>query len=309
MTLQQLEYIIALDEYGNFTRAADACGVTQPTLSTMIQRLETELGITIFDRTRQPIATTEIGEDIIAQAKVVLGEAGKMEDIVREKSIDLMGTLNISFLPTIAPFLLPILLPKMRQALGGLKINIKELKTNDAYDDLLRRNIDMAVVASEPENDAFRSRLLYYEEFLGYIPPSNKLFHEPLLHSSAISIDELWLLSEGHCFRSQLERFCKLKEESEAAISYAEGSLMGFMHMVEEGEGMTFIPSLAKRYLSEEQSKMVKTFALPRPIRGIYLVCHKDYIRYTLLKKVEETIKATVPQEMLTIAAGQKIAK
>lgn len=309
MTLQQLEYIIALEEYGNFTRAADACGVTQPTISTMIQRLEAELGVAIFDRTRQPVVATDVGENIIAQAKVVLGEASKMDALVQEQYATLQGELNIAFLPTIAPFLLPKLLPSWKKAFNGLTINIKELKTQVAYDKLLRRELDVAVVASEPESDALRSRVLYYEEFLGYIPPSNKLYQEPLLHSGEISVDELWLLSEGHCFRTQLEHFCKLKEESHAAISYAEGSLMGFMHMVEEGEGITFIPSLAKAYLSEEQLKMVRTFTIPRPIRAIQLVWHKDYVRHTLLNKLEETIKRAVPKEMLTIAPGQKLAK
>lgn len=307
MTLQQLEYIIALNEYGNFTRAADACGVTQPTLSTMIQRLEADLGVTIFDRSRQPVCPTDIGEEIIAQARVILGEAGKMQDLVEEQSTSMTGELDIAFLPTIAPFLLPKLLPRWRKTFSGLKINIKEMKTRDAYDNLLRREIDVAVVASKPEHETLRSRPLYYEEFLGYIPSNNKLFNEPLLHSNDISIEDLWLLSEGHCFRTQLERFCKLKKESRASISYAEGSLMGFMHIVEEGEGMTFIPGLARLYLSPEQQKMVKSFALPRPIRGIHLVWHKDYIRHTLLKKLEESIKETVPKEMLTIAPGQKL--
>ena len=309
MTLQQLEYIIALQEYGNFTRAADACGVTQPTISTMIQRLEAELGVAIFDRTRQPVVATDVGENIIAQAKVVLGEASKMDALVQEQYATLQGELNIAFLPTIAPFLIPKLLPSWKKTFNGLTINIKELKTQVAYDKLLRRELDVAVVASEPESDALRSRVLYYEEFLGYIPPSNKLYKEPLLHSGEISVDELWLLSEGHCFRTQLENFCKLKEESHAAISYAEGSLMGFMHMVEEGEGITFIPSLAKAYLSEEQLKMVRSFTIPRPIRAIQLVWHKDYVRHTLLNKLEETIKRAVPKEMLTIAPGQKLAK
>lgn len=309
MTLQQLEYIIALDEYGNFTRAADACCVTQPTISTMIQRLEVELGVTIFDRTRQPIVPTEVGENIIAQAKVVLGEASKMDALVQEQYSALSGELNISLLPTIAPFLLPKLLPNWKKAFSGLKINIKEYKTQVAYDKLLRRELDVAIVASTPESDALRSRELYFEEFLGYIPPSNKLYTEKSLRSREINIDELWLLSEGHCFRTQLENFCKLKEERQASISYAEGSLMGFMHMVEEGEGMTFIPSLAQTYLSDEQKKMVRPFAIPRPIRSIQMVWHKDYVRHTLLNKIEETIKKTVPENMLTIVPGQKLAK
>ncbi len=307
MTLQQLEYIIALDEYGNFTRAAEACGVTQPTLSTMIQRLETDLGITIFDRSKQPVIPTEIGENIIAQARVVLGEASKMNALVQEKYSALTGTLRMSLLPTIAPFLVPKLMPELHKNFTDLKISILEKKTAVAYDSLIRREIDVAVVATEPDNDALRYRGLYYEEFLGYVSPQSKMFKEAVVHSSEVPINDLWLLSEGHCFRDQLKQFCKLKKESDAAISYAEGSLLGFMHMVEEGEGMTFIPELALEYLCPEQKKMVKPFAVPHPARAIYLVWHKDYVRFALLKQLAETIRNAVPKHMLSLAPIQKL--
>lgn len=309
MTLQQLEYIIALAEHANFTKAADVCGVKQPTLSTMIHRLEEELGVTLFDRLKRPVETTDIGEEIVAQARVVLGEAGKITDMVQEEFHAMSGTLSIALLPTIAPFLLPLLLPSLQGAFKGVSLEIKELKTSICLEALLQRELDLAIIASEPENPLLRSRPLFYEEFLGYVSRNIKSFDKPLLHSSDVMPEDLWLLDEGHCFRDQLVRFCKLKEQSQQNISYGEGSIFGFMHMVEAGHGLTFIPQLAKRYLSSEQLKLVRPFAMPRPVRGIYLVWHKDFVRHTILNRVEETVKQSVPQEMLELELGQLLAR
>lgn len=309
MTLQQLEYILALNEHGNFTKAAEACGVTQPTLSTMIQRLEQELAVPLFDRIKQPIEPTDIGRSVIRQARTILGEASKVKEIIDEASQSITGSFTMSFLPTISPFLVPLVLPKMVETFSEAQVNIKEAKTSDTLNALINREIDLAVIATEPEHHMLQSTLLYYEEFIGYVPKGPKYWDNRILHSSDINAEDLWLLDEGHCFRDQLIRFCKLKDEAKHHLSYSKGSLFGFMHLVEKGFGLTIIPHLAVHYLSEEQKQHCRSFAVPRPTRGIYLVWNNDFVRHSIIKKVTEIIQSAVPKEMLELGSEQNLAK
>lgn len=309
MTLQQLEYILSLYEHANFTRAADACGVTQPTLSTMIQRLETELGAPLFDRTRQPVMATELGKCVVEQARMVLSDVSKINDIVNETKHSLEGTFRVSLLPTIAPFLLPLIFPPKGPNFDKISLNIKEFKTARALDALLSRDIDMAIIASEPDNPMLDSRLLFYEEFLGYVSQNSAAYQKKVLHSSDVDPKELFLLNEGHCFRDQLVRFCKLKAKAHDKNSYGEGSLLGFMHIVEAGYGVTFIPQLAEKYLSAEQQKHIRPFATPRPVRGIYLVWHKSFVRYSIIDLITKLVQDAVPKEMLELSSIQMLAK
>ena len=309
MTLQQLEYVVALAEEQHFSKAATRCNVTQPTLSTMVQRLEEELQVELFDRTKHPIKTTALGEQLVKQARRILSEASKISGIVDDTVNSLSGVVNVGILPTIAPYLMPLVLPRWLEQFKSMKINVKELKTKECYAALSRWDIDLAIIASEPESDDFDGSLLYYEEFLGYVSANYKTDMPDKLFSSDIIADKLWLLAEGHCFRDQLLRFCQLSQRSKFPISYKEGSIAGFMHLVESGHGLTFIPALAELYLSSEQKALVKRFAIPRPARAIWLVYRKDYMRERILQAMTQTLRAAVPEEMLTLAREQSLAK
>lgn len=307
MNLQQLEYIVSLAEHQHFGRAAEACGVTQPTLSAMIQKLEDELGVKIFDRSHQPIAPTEIGYHIIFQAKETIRTADQIKAVIEEAKDSLKGTIKLGILPTIAPYLVPKLLPQIKKYLPDLIVNVSELQTSKCEEMLAEGELDMCILATDPVNGEFSEEILYYEEFVGYVSTNEELFKQETIRSSEVKAESLWLLAEGHCFRDQLVKFCQLRTNSKRKFNYREGSLQGFMKLVESGNGITFLPELCSRELKDERKKLLRPFSIPRPTRVVRLVHHKNYVRLGLLKALATALKKAVPESMLTTHAGQSI--
>lgn len=307
MTIQQLEYIIAVDKYRHFAKAAENCGVTQPTLSAMIQKLEDELGVKLFDRHMQPVAPTEIGKKIIRQARIVQEQAAHVKEIVNEEIQSYSGRFRLGVLPTIAPYLLPRFFPQLVEKYPEMDLQVFERKTHEIRTDLLSGALDAGIWASEPDEDWIKGDTLFYEEFYGYVSPTERIYKNEMIRSSEISGEKLWLLDEGHCFRDQLLRFCQLEAVKLNQMAYRLGSLETFMRMVESGQGITFIPELGVEQLGEEQKKLVRPFAIPRPTRPIVLVRHKNFIRNMILELLMKEIRASVPEHLLTLKPTQKL--
>ncbi len=307
MTIQQLEYILAVDQCRHFAKAAEFCRVTQPTLSMMIQKLEDELGIKLFDRSVQPVKPTAAGVKVIAQARSVLHQAALIKDIVKEEEQSLKGAFRLAVLPTIAPYLLPRFLQHLAEQHKELDIRIQEMQTAPTLAALQNGEIDAAIIANEPLESNLEGTLLFYEEFFCYVSKNEAVYRKNLIRTADISDERLWLLDEGHCFRDQLMRFCQREQVKLHQAAYHLGSLETFMHMVESGYGMTFIPELATLQLCPEQKDLVRTFAIPRPTREIYFVTRKDFVRFALSKLLIEHIRESVPKEMLHLKAGQKL--
>lgn len=307
MTIQQLEYILAVDQCRHFAKAAEFCRVTQPTLSMMIQKLEDELGIKLFDRSVQPVKPTAAGVKVIAQARSVLHQAALIKDIVKEEEQSLKGAFRLAVLPTIAPYLLPRFLQHLAEQHKELDIRIQEMQTAPTLAALQNGEIDAAIIANEPLESNLEGTLLFYEEFFCYVSKKEAVYRKNLIRTADISDERLWLLDEGHCFRDQLMRFCQREQVKLHQAAYHLGSLETFMHMVESGYGMTFIPELATLQLCPEQKDLMRTFAIPRPTREIYFVTRKDFVRFALSKLLIEHIRESVPKEMLHLKAGQKL--
>ena len=307
MTTQQLEYILAVDQCRHFAKAAEFCRVTQPTLSMMIQKLEDELGIKLFDRSVQPVKPTAAGVKVIAQARSVLHQAALIKDIVKEEEQSLKGAFRLAVLPTIAPYLLPRFLQHLDEQHKELDIRIQEMQTAPTLAAFQNGEIDAAIIANEPLESNLEGTLLFYEEFFCYVSKKEAVYRKNLIRTADISDERLWLLDEGHCFRDQLMRFCQREQVKLHQAAYHLGSLETFMHMVESGYGMTFIPELATLQLCPEQKDLVRTFAIPRPTREIYFVTRKDFVRFALSKLLIEHIRESVPKEMLHLKAGQKL--
>ncbi len=308
MNIQQLEYVVALDKFRHFANAADHCNVTQPTLSTMISKLEEELGVKIFDRSRQPLMPTAIGATIIEQAQKILYEWKQIPVLVQNESASLEGTIRLGILPTIAPYLLPMMLPVWRKALPKLKIQLSELQTSQCLEQLLTDQIDMAIIASKAETAGIKDDLLYFEEFFAYVSKEEPLFSESLVRSADVDAKRLWLLDEGHCFRDQLLRFCEIKAEFDHQTSYSQGSMESFMRLVEAGEGLTFLPELAVNTLSEVQKSLIRPFAIPRPVREIRLAINEVNVRVNLFNELLRLIQSVVPAKMHKLQVGQFLA-
>jgi LysR family hydrogen peroxide-inducible transcriptional activator len=307
MTIQQLEYVLAVDTHRHFAKAAEHCRVTQPTLSMMIQKLEDELGIKLFDRNVQPVKPTAAGRKVIEQARRVLYQASLIKDIINEEEQSVKGTFRLAILPTIAPYLVPRFFLKLTEKHKDLDIHILEMKTTPTLAALRNGEIDAAIIASQPVEPELQGDILYYEQFFGYVSRNETIFKNDLIRSADVNGERLWLLDEGHCFRDQLMRFCQMEEVRLRQGAYRLGSMETFMRMVESGSGITFIPELAVYQLNKEQKELVRPFAIPKPTREIVLVTRKDFVRYTIAEMLVKSIKESVPKEMLALQAYQRV--
>lgn len=300
MTLQQMEYIVAVYRLRHFAKAAEQCGVTQPTLSAMIQKLEKELGTKIFERSSQQVTPTAIGKLIVEQAWEVLTRANRIKDIVEEQRHSLSGTFRIGILPTIAPYLLPRFFTKMEKENPSTDFQILEMKTAEITKAMQHGEINAAIAVRLDELDTFNQTTLFYEQFIAYVAKNDALFANKNIKTSDLSNEFLWLLDEGHCFRDQLVKFCNLKSATESKSKYSLGSIETFMRMVESGQGVTFIPELALSQLSASQSELVRPFALPIPVREVVLLTPKDFVRQSIAEVIVKSVKENVPQSMLS---------
>ena len=307
MTLQQLEYILAVNQFRHFAKAAEYCRVTQPTLSAMIQKLEEELDTRIFDRSQQPVCPTPVGIHIIEQAQNILVQANRIKNIIEEEKHSLTGTFKLGILPTVAPYLLPRFFPQLMKKYPDLDIRVVEMKTNDIKKALQTGEIDAGIIASLAGMEELQQTPLFYEQFFAYVSREDALFNNEVIRTSDLNGEQLWLLDEGHCFRDQLVRFCQMKSARASQLAYHLGSMETFMRMVESGKGVTFIPELAVLQLGDAQKELVRSFAIPCPTRQVVLLTNKNFIRHTLLEVLVKEIKLSVPKEMLSLKATQAV--
>ena len=301
MTLQQLEYIVAGYRPRHFVKAAGACGVTQPTLSAMIQKLEAELDVKLFERSSQQVMPTAIGKVVVEQAWKVLNRARKLKDIVAEEKKSLTGTFRLGILPTIAPYLLPRFFPRLMRENSSLEIRVVEMKTAYIRRAIDRGEIDAAVMVDTGDLDDYALTTLFYEQFLAYVSPSDQLSAKKSIKTSDLSNELLWLLDEGHCFRDQLVKYCQLKAAKTSQSAYSLGSIETFMRIVENGQGVTFIPELATMQLTPTQKELVRPFAIPIPTREVVMATSKAFVRQSLLNMIVGQIRNSVPEKMLKL--------
>ena len=296
MTLQQLEYIIAVYRLRHFAKAAEHCGVTQPTLSAMVQKLETELGVKLFERSSQQVVPTQVGRLVVEQAWKVVQRAARIKQIVAEQQHAVSGEFRLGILPTIAPYLLPRFFPDFCRKYPEVEIKAVELKTDDIRRELAKGEIDAAIMVNLNDMDNLEFYPLYQERFYVYVSRQDPLFNHKNIKTADLGNKTLWLLDEGHCFRDQLVKFCNLKGARKSKTTYSLGSIETFMRMVEGGMGITFIPELALWQLSDRQMELVRPFALPEPSREIVLVTGKNYLRKTLVNLLVKEICSCLPE-------------
>ncbi|HNP53302.1 MAG TPA: LysR substrate-binding domain-containing protein [Ferruginibacter sp.] len=298
MTLTQLEYVVAVDTHRRFQLAADQCFVTQPTLSMQLQKLEEELGVKIFDRTKQPVIPTEIGAAIIAQARVILKEAGLIHQLVNDQKNIMSGELRIGIIPTLAPYLLPILFKHMRSKYPQLNLIVKETITEEIIQELKQNRLDCALVVTPLKDAAIREDALFYEELFVYVSRKNALYDKKYVLAQDIDPGELWLLEEGHCFRSQILNLCELRKSGDLHFKYETGNIESLRRMVDKSHGITILPELAVMEFSKPQLKLVKKLKEPSPVREVSLATHRDHIKTKLIQTLKEEVLAIIPARM-----------
>lgn len=297
MTLQQLEYIVALDTHRHFTHAAEACHVTQPTLTMQVRKLEEEIGAQLFDRRTQPVRPTDMGEHFIAQARVVLREAGQLMDLVDELEAGLAGAYRIGVIHTLAPYLLPLFLPRFAEGHPDVRLTIDERKTSRILKGLRRGELDVGILVTPVNADDIEEIPLFNEPFLAYLPPGHKLARKKRLQRADIRDQALWVLGEGHCFREQTLSLCdRPSAGGNENLLYESGSIETLKRMVRSGSGMTLVPELS---VCPEDPR-VRRFMDPEPVRQVSLVVRKPFVRRKLLEELSRCIRQAVPRRMLS---------
>jgi LysR family transcriptional regulator, hydrogen peroxide-inducible genes activator len=298
MTLTQLEYIVALDTSRHFVLASEKCFVTQPTLSMQIQKLEEELGVKIFDRTKQPVIPTEIGASIIAQARITIREANTIKQIISDQKDALAGELRIGIIPTLAPYLLPSLYKYVREKYPQINLVIRETITEEVIDELKNNRLDCGIVVTPLNDPSIKEDILFYEELFVYVSKKNLLIDKKYILAREIDPSKLWLLEEGHCFRSQILNLCELRKRSDLHFKYETGNIETLKRMVDKSDGITILPELAVMEFNKAQLKLVKRLKDPTPAREVSLITHRDYLKSKLIKTLREGILFVVPDQM-----------
>ncbi len=300
MTIIQLEYIIAVDTYRHFAKAAEHCFVTQPSLSAQIQKLEEELGVKIFDRTKQPVLPTEPGLQLIEQAKKILAECAVFKEMVDSKKSVLTGELRIGVIPTLAPYLLPLFIQLFATKNPLVKLVINELTTETLLMRLREGRIDVGLLITPLNEKGIKEDVLFYEEMVAYISKKNAAYQKTYVLPADIDPEKLWLLEEGHCFRSQIVNLCELRRQTKEGshFEYEAGSLETLRRMVEINDGVTILPELATIDLDEEQQKSVRHFTTPRPVREVSLITHRDFVKKRLVEALKTAIVASIPEKV-----------
>lgn len=296
MNLQQLEYIVAVDTTRHFERAADACFVTQATLSLMIKKLEQELGIVLFDRSKRPVVPTETGRAIIEQARVILKETQQLKALSKEAKSGTAGDLRIGVIPTVAPYLLPLFLTGFLKRYPAVRLKIVEQTTEHLLRLLSSDKIDVAIMATPLAEKGFAETHLFYEEFKVYVADENRSLKKKYLLAEDIDVNKLWLLEEGHCLRSQVLNLCEIQKRQAIIhhLDYETGSIESLLRITELNGGITIVPELATFHFDKGSKEKLRHFKPPVPVREISLVTYRHFVKKGLLQVLENEITAAV---------------
>lgn len=295
MTITQLQYVLAVAEHKNFTLAAEKCFVTQPTLSMQIQKIEEELKIQIFDRTKKPIQLTDIGQKIVNQAKNIVNEANRIKDIVEQQKGFIGGEFRLGIIPTIMPTLLPMFLNNFIKKYPKVKLIIEELNTDEIILRLKNGHLDAAIAATPLMEEKLKEIVLYYEPFVAYIPEKHKIADKEEIEVSDLNLDEILLLQDGHCFRDGILNLCKNQGMvSGNSFQLESGSFETLIRLADEGLGTTLLPFLHTLDLKEKDKSKLHHFKEPKPAREVSLIFPKTELKIHIIEALRQTIAGVI---------------
>jgi LysR family hydrogen peroxide-inducible transcriptional activator len=300
MTFTQLEYIVALDTHRHFADAAGHCHVTQPTLSMQINKLEQELGLKLFDRSKQPVLPTLSGMEVIERARAILASRDGLLEAIDERKGLVNGELRIGIIPTIAPYLLPLFVNAFATKYPQVKLSVTELTTTALIARLREGRIDAGILVTPLQEQGIREDILFYEELVAYVSRNNKAFKKNYVLARDIDPDKLWLLEEGHCFRSQIMNLCELRKKTQGGshFEYEAGSIETLRRMVDVNDGITIIPELATLDMGSRQQQLLRYFKAPAPMREVSLVTHRDFVKKKLIELLKQEVLSSIPEKI-----------
>ena len=301
ITLTQLEYIVAIDEYRHFATAAEKCFVTQPTLSMQIKKLEDEPGVIIFDRSRQPVVPTDLGAKLIEQARMTLSATQRIKEIIQEEQQEVEGTLKIGIIPTLAPYLLPVFIGPYIRKYPAVKVEVEELVSEEIIRRLKRDILDVGLFVTPYHDEKIVERPVFYEEMLVYAHPDCELLKKKEVGHEDIVTSDIWMLGNGHCFRNQVVNLCEMSasQHKNLPFEFESNSLETLMRIVDVEGGFTLIPELALQYMSPEKKKQVRSIANTKPLREVSVIYSRHFTKQRLITLLCDEIKSVVPAHML----------
>ena len=309
ITLTQLEYIVAIDTYRNFAKAAEKTFVTQPTLSMQVKKLEEHFGVKIFDRNKQPVIPTDIGRRIIDQSRVVLSEAGRLDDMIKHFLGDIQGELSIGIIPTLAPYLLPLFGGNFKRNYPHVNLRVEELVTDQIADKLKDDRLDAGIFVTPYNDSAILEEPLFYEEMLIYAQTGHPLLQQHNIKVIDVATPDIWLLSDGHCFRSQVINLCELEPTSKHELPFEleGGSIETLLRIINHEGGFTIIPELAVLEMSESRLKNVTDFSDKKPLREVSICYSRHFVKRRLIDLLAEEIKQSIPPHMKNRNRGELV--
>lgn len=305
-TLTQLEYIVAVDTYRHFGIAAQKSFVTQPTLSMQIKKAEEELDTILFDRSKQPVIPTDIGVEMIKQARVILREKERLHQVLADFHNNVSGQLRIGIIPTLAPYLLPLFAGDFIRSHPKISLQVKELTTDQITDALQNDLLDVGILVTPLYNDQINEQPLFYEEIKLYVHPKHDFYAKTKVTLDELMGQDLWLLSQGHCFRNQMINLCAIHKKEKSALlpfEYEGGSLEALKRLVDKEGGFTLVPELA----TQEQGENIRSIAAPSPLREVSLVYVRNFAKTKALELLREHILAAIPKAMHQKERGQVV--
>ncbi|WP_209331146.1 hydrogen peroxide-inducible genes activator [Lunatimonas salinarum] len=307
MTIQQLEYIIAVDRYRHFGQAAEACFVTQPTLSAQVSKLEKELGVIFFDRSKMPVIPTETGEILIAQARRVVAESKGILETVAQLKGEVGGLLKLGIIPTLAPYLLPLFIKGFIRKYPNVKLQVQELVTEDILKRLKSDELDIGIVVTPLGESGILEKPIFYEKFYAYLSVNHRQLQKDKVRIVDILGEDLWVLQQGHCFRDQVLSLCEPSKFQRMNFQYESGSLEGLKNLVNKYDGITLLPELATLGLSEEEKSRVRPFDGEQPVREVSLILTRNYLKKKQVELLYQEITNAIPQHMTSKNHGKVV--
>jgi LysR family hydrogen peroxide-inducible transcriptional activator len=261
-----------------------------------IQKLEQELGVTIFDRSRQPVVPTDIGRRIIIQARQIVSESRKIKEIIEDEKKEIAGELRLGIIPTLAPYLLPLFIVNFIEKYPKVSIQVEELLTEQILIRLKQDQLDIGLMVTPSGDAGVIEQPIFYEEFYAYLSPRHSSFGEKAIQARMLDADEIWLLNEGHCFREQVLNICgRQGAGAHGNFKYQSGSLEALRKIVDRQNGLTLLPELATIEMSTEAKTKLRPFTEPKPVREVSLVMHRSFLKRKLVEVLRKEIIESLP--------------
>ena len=297
MTLQQMEYIVAVDKYRHFAKAAESCGISQSTLSSLVQKLEIELDVTIFDRNSHPVKPTAVGEEIISRAKLLLFNAAQVKELVATRKGESVGKVSLGITSTVAPYLLPKMLKYLSVNHPDIELHVEEARVSTLVLQLERGELDIALLATPLNNDDLLEIPVYQERLMAYVSPNEPIYNNLDLQIDRLPVESVWVLREGYCPNRGVFPFCNYRTGRQAV--YEAGSVETLIKIVDENGGYAIIPELHVPLLRKCQQANVRVLTNPEPNREIAFVIHRNFVRERLLNILADAIRTVIPPAMI----------